>query len=1125
MKRLIYILLLIMALVPMSCVREDFPRPETEAVPEGYMKIEFAANIADPTSVNTRAVDPDGLALNNMTLFCFNEFGLFISTETATIKQHISVDGISDSGIYTAQIPSHTRIIHFLGNHSEGLYDATNFPGQTESMVIANMEGGSGMLVYWSRFEMKDNGTSMHDQLSALTYKIGNTTYKGVKLIRNQAKITIADWTTDYFTVTGFRTVNIPAFGTVAPHHPQHHFHIVENWESTEDFITLPNNQALMSDIVDINTKNEDYIFETENSGDRQVSVIIKGHNADETEDKYYRIVMQNTDGSNFMIRRNHNYNIQITGGLTYGVNTFEEALVAPATNNAWISIDEWVNELTDGVRTLWVEQTSYVLASDQYAGTDYLIKYKYTENNEGVSTPPTVTWIDNNVAYDNITNNYNTSSGEGTITLRLYPMYEGNEQQVGSFIIKHGKLQRKVTVYVIRTQHFTPSWISTQVYGVAEEHVTLMFSIPETCPEALFPMTVLVSVNHLDVRSESGQQLPVYVKGEEGYFGQDWDGINYKYALTVSEPGKHRLFMHTLLKHKDTDIEPVHLEAEFFETITKNVLFSDSEKAHYRVFVDDLHKYHASYAADEELYYLLVPQKKASPLLFTLDLQQRQTDGVYKAFDHAADPGKSKYDEFLIYSKTLSFYEDYFSDNLDAIKDIQMGAWEGEITLINQESWSTNGRVMAFRTLNSKEATAKDYGLQPDGSYNLYMLTNSTNNKDVVRVASNNTHSKFIFKTGPDSETYGDALYKGNEYRSVIFDVAHYRPFRFAAQVQVADENGNNAVITPAAGQLLSNEVYGDREEDVDKIELSYKPGQQVDILLDITSFKGSDNRSVHPFGELFGEEFEVYIDAPMLEIDQSRVPLNWKAENNSTLKADKLRPDPSVPGRFIYTVSKKRADERAFGYAPAINKDVADSLYDNYGGAASKSDWLLYQQQNGGNLIKKDGELNQDGERKRLPFTKKSITSKGDITITSNKDKVVFWDKTFEVKTEHMKGQLLYRKAGEEHPTPVPDDAFIAFVRLRTNARIGVVTLNTNTGGPGYFDLNLRDEYTFSWDDDPIDFYFTDKSDDNKVYNFNYTDDKGEKKSVDLELLYTLLQNGEPIVLTEQSAAAPEQ
>ena len=1096
MKRLLYIFAFIMTLAAVSCVREDFPQPETEAVPEGYMKIEFAANIADPTSVTTRAVDPDGLDVNNMTLFCFNEFGLFISTETATIIQH-SKDGISDSGTYTAQIPSHTRIIHFLGNHSEGLYDETNFPGQTESMVIANMEGGSGMLVYWSRFEMKDNGKDMHEQLSELTYEIGNTVYKGIKLIRNQAKISIENWNTSEFIVTGFRTVNIPAFGTVAPHHPQDHFHIVDNWESTEDFITLPNNQALMSDIVDINTKNEDYIFETENSGDRQVSVIIKGHFPGQTEkdDKYYRIVMQREDGSNFMIRRNHNYNIHITDGLTYASNTFEQALVAPATNNAWISIDEWVNELTDGVRTLWVEQTSYVLASDQYAGTDFTIKYKYTENNIGVSTPPTVTWIDNNVAYDNITNNYNTSSGEGTITLRLYPMYEGNEQQVGSFLIKHGKLQRKVTVYVIRTQHFTPSWISTQVYGVAKEHVTLMFTIPETCPEALFPMTVLVSVNHLDVRSESGQQLPVYVKGEEGYFGQDWDGINYKYALTVSEPGKHRLFMHTLLKHEDGVTEPVHLEAEFFETITKNVVFSGHKYKHYRVFVDDLHTYDASYAADEVLYYMLVPQKKASPLLFTLDLQERQSDGTYTPFNHASNKDKNKYDEFLIYTKTLSFYDDYFSHNPGMYEDIQQKAWEGEIALINQDTWSTNGRVMAFRTyLKDKEGDAR-YGLQEDGSYNIYMLTNSSYNKDIVRVASNNALSQHVFETDPDGIAYGDRMYAGNEYRSVIFDVAHYRPFRFAAQVKVADENGNDAETTPDASDLLSNEDDGDQEEKVDTVLLSYKPGQQVDILLDITSFKGSDNRSVHPFGQIFGEEFEVYIDAPMLEIDQDRL-------DDYNLTPAKLRQDPSKPGRFIYTVSKTREQERAFGFAVAHHRDLATSRYDDYGGVVPPD------------KMPEEG-INQDGERKCLPFKKSAITSKGDITITSNKDKVVFWDKTFKVKTEHMKGILMYKDdKGDVHY--VPDDAFVAFVRLSTNARIGVVTLNPSTGGEGEFELNLRDEYRFGWTDDPIDFYYKDKET-GKVYNYNYIEN-GVKKAVDLNKLYELLEAKTVIVLTEQ-------
>ena len=38
-----------------------------------------------------------------------------------------------------------------------------------------------------------------------------------------------------------------------------------------------------------------------------------------------------------------------------------------------------------------------------------------------------------------------------------------------------------------------------------------------------------------------------------------------------------------------------------------------------------------------------------------------------------------------------------------------------------------------------------------------------------------------------------------------------------------------------------------------------------------------------------------------------------------------------------------------------------------------------------------------------------------------------------------------------------------------------------------------------------------------DGKVYNFNYME-KGEKKTVDLNLLYTLLESGKPIVLTQQ-------
>lgn len=1106
MKRIIYLFSSLLVLLS-ACVQEDIYAPQVEDVPEGYSKITFRANITSPTiGVNTRAVDPDGLDINNMTLFCFNEFGLYISSEEASLvpdtKQE---DEISESGTYKAVIPNHTRIIHFLANHSKGLYDESNFPGQTESMVIANMEGGSGMLVYWSRFEMDaTSDDSMHTQLAKLKYSIGGKEYTGIKLIRNQAKVTIDNWNTTHFVVTGYRTVNIPAFGTVAPHHPEHHFHIVDNWEITPEFVTLPNNQALMSDISDINTKPEDYIFESVNSGDKLISVIIKGHKPGETEanDKYYRVVMQDSDGGNFMIRRNHHYIIKITGALSFGQDTFEKALTAPASNNAWISIDEWVNEISNGNQTLWLEKTNYVLSSNEYAGTNWTFPYKYTVGGKGSSTAPTVTWIDNNVAYSNITNDYDTSTGEGTVTLRFFPMHDGNEQQAGSLLIKHGKLQRKINIHMIRTQYFDPVWVSSQVYGVPGESVTLIFTVPESCPDALFPFTVLVSANHLDIRSSSGQELPIYKEGEEGYFGADWEGINYKYAYTVTEPGKHRLFMHSILNHEDGDLEPVHIEAEFFETVTKNVIFSGNNASHYRIFVPNLNTYDQTYADDEELSYILVPQKKASPLAFTIALQERQPDGSYLAFNHAANPDSEQWhkngkDEFLIYTKYFSFYDDYFEHNPGQYEEIRDVAWEGEVTMIDDANWSSNGRVMAFRTLEYPDANGNytdqhHYGLQVDGTYEIYMLTNSSYNQDVVRISSNNALSPHVFpKDRLDTPYVGN--YDGNEYRSAIFNVGQYRPFRFAAQVKVSD--GSASTITPAINELLCNETHQSQEENVDEVTFSYKPGQKVDIFFDITSFKGSDGRSVHPFGETFGTEFDVYIDAPMLEIDYSRIPKNWLKENNLNLTNDKLRKHPTIPGRFIYTVEREREAERQFSSILAHNIDESVQGYDNFGRRTTFT------------------SVNQMGERKCLPFKKEVITVNGDIVISSDTEKVVYWEKRFSVDSEHIKGNIYYQKQGNEQQL-IPQNAFVAFVRKRTGARIGVMSITEH----GKFELNLRDEYQFEWEDDGIDIYYTDS--DGVTYNFNYTVN-GEAKTVDLNTLYNLVNEG-GIVLTVNADAA---
>ena len=74
------------ALVAVSCQSEDLLVPDTPAVNDGYVTIEFTTSIPDMEIVHTRAVDPDGEAITKLVFFCFNERGLFISKEEADIQ-------------------------------------------------------------------------------------------------------------------------------------------------------------------------------------------------------------------------------------------------------------------------------------------------------------------------------------------------------------------------------------------------------------------------------------------------------------------------------------------------------------------------------------------------------------------------------------------------------------------------------------------------------------------------------------------------------------------------------------------------------------------------------------------------------------------------------------------------------------------------------------------------------------------------------------------------------------------------------------------------------------------------------------------------------------------------------
>lgn len=1021
MKRLLYTAALLTGILTAatSCQQDDTVLPGGEPTPDGYVRLRFGADIPDMTVVNTRAVDADGGGVQSMVLFCFDEYGLFTTTAEASIE---TIDEIT--GTFKADVPKDTRIIHFLANQNIANFDQNSFRNKSEVAVMAELEGSSGMMIYWDRFacdpaNMKDN---IAKQMEDKNYTL--------QLIRNHAQISINTEGQNYFTPTGFEVCNTNAFGTAAPYNKQYGGFVAPGRNDIPFFVTEPARKDVQSDIYEVvNAPFRKFVFESPNTVDNPVSVIIKGHNnqGEETEELYYHVMLVDSKTGDYVpICRNTNYRISFKGSLNYGSETFDEALHATPTNNVWISIGDDIDEVENNEYVLKVEQTNYVIAEKDITDAFSQIHYTLTRKDGEALSPeerPTVTWLDNNtVAGPSITNEAKTNDAkqsqlDGTVTIHPYQLGE-NPKLEGTLLVRKGNLQRKIKVITIKEQKFVPSWVSSQVYGGEwdvdakeneAQHVTLMFTIPESCPAELFPMRVLISVNSVDVRSEAGVDLPVVRINEEGYGLTDLKDpegtctnqkkFQFKYVYTATGPGVQRVYFENILQQDKDYTGCLFIEAEHFALMHKQITYTDEQRT---INVEGLEEYNNNpsdiFADDEPIYYRLVPQKKGAYVQFNMQLKEegRPVNADAK-------------DEFLVYAQHLKYYED---DEVDKVPGVD--AFECEFHTIPEEWFTSNGQVYMFHP--------RDGFLEPDqtGHYSIYMYTDCAKSADVVRIASNE-------KTKWSAhDTSNKVQYEGNTYRSTTFELANYNPFRFSAQV---NEEGNTS-------------VTGDAEEEVTELTWTYEPEQDVTIDFDVTSFGGSDYKSVDPFGR----QFRIFIDAPMLKIDT-------ESQYYARIK-DKLTEDPTTPGRFIYTVDEDREEERKYGFTDALKEDIAPGISRPY----------------------EPGQ--QTGERKRLPFKIATPVSAGKITLSSDEDEVVFFKKTFNVLNESISGSITYGPTLADQDG-VPAGSAVSFAIKRNGSRIGSMSISED----GKYELRLRKEYEFFWESDIIEVRYQDR-DAAKVY-----------------------------------------
>ena len=1021
--------------VALSCQSEDMLIPEINSSRDGYVTIEFRADVPDMNAVQTKAVDPDGGGVQQMQVFCFDANGIFITTVKADLTPDSPGAGsnASLSGKVSVTVPEHAVTLQLVGNQNLTFFEEDRYRGMTEVEVMTSLEASAGRMIYWARKTV----TELRQCTTEAT---------AVKLLRNQAKITLAVKAGVDFVEEGWIVVNSSAFGTVAPYNPE-----TQEFQAptiANPFLTLPENSSRLGNFLDVRTNDEEYVFESLNSDSEPIDFIIKGKQKG-GESLYYRISIIDENGDYLPIIRNHHYTVNIVGDLYYGVSTFAEALQTPPTNNVWVSVSDNIAQVMDSENKLSVDKTSVVVGEDEFVLPDHEYKLYYTIEslNGGTVSQAEVSWLDGNtVAGNTIGHEFDPATGRGTITIYFSSMGDMSKRE-GTILVKYGRLSRKIKVVTVKKQQFIPAWITTNIYGGATgENVTMMFHVPEDCPAELFPMDVLVTVNDMDVRNASGMVLPVIVKGEEGY-GTD-NGVGYKYVLTVEQPGVQRVYLETILGHQTGDNVSVTIEAKNFESLTKTATFK--AETNYRILLHNLRSYVAAMPADEAIYYYFVPQKVNAKVEFPTHLGQvfREHPGTgnYDAtFTDALGQYYVKYvapntaadnrDEFLLYSQNLEHNPDYAGNYYFDFYEIDPTLWS-----------NTAGRVNGF-VRNSY--LSSEYGAT------LHLRTTTPKSDEVVRIASNPAGSPSV--TGSGNCT-GTGLYK-----SAVFELTNFHPFHFSAQLKAGTET-------------FGGVVTGQTENPVSDVLLSYKPGQSVNIEFDVTSFKSNligetdaNQLSVDPFGT----EFEIYIDAPMLELDETAAA--------SLMAAGKLRKDPTIPGRVIYTVDADREAERTF-FPSTVALSSDSAVLD---------------------LLRNPVTVNQNGERKVIPFKTKSIVSAGDITISSDEDVVVYYQKKFNILNSSITGRLQFRKDGTT-VTNVPAGSFVPFEALPSYNRIGTIAVED---AAGTFELRLRSEYEYSWNTGNVKFQYTDEN--GKIY---------EKTFTSLSALYDILTTNDVVILEQQ-------
>lgn len=511
----------------------------------GTYQAHFTISVPNYSKVESRVANfaTEGItSVDDMKLLCFDKDGYFLGlAKNLTIQtvatNEIKPDGGSDKKNISATIPTGTARIHIManataentvttGDQAIDFSKSAEWIGRHENNLMTSFDNRNNnqqhdKMVYWG-YVKKNTSEEMTEFLTKDV--VENNV---IHLLRNRAKIEV-NWDGNESEITNIRYAlgNVMQHGTVAPfNRDKEKLTFPETnmltdaaaWKAECTYITpsldptrWPSNGEKFSvgnEEMWPNSSNlpMQYTFEQENSLEKPLKVIMEVTYKDGVT-KWFQVLLQN-EGVQMPVKRNHLYRINIKRlGKNLGYSNSSQAYDGTPANNPWITVDDIIQEISDGTYTMNIVNGTYQMLTQESANSEQTIDFEYMGEASQTAANFDVSWTENK-DFTKLeggklpvpTVQYDAATGKGTITYKIGDISASECKTATIKLVdkKHG-LTRNIHLYSISNVDFKFEFAKTMGKDKDSE-AKLNFTIPSYYPKELLPIEIEIASNDVN--------------------------------------------------------------------------------------------------------------------------------------------------------------------------------------------------------------------------------------------------------------------------------------------------------------------------------------------------------------------------------------------------------------------------------------------------------------------------------------------------------------------------------------------------------------------------------------------------------------------------------------------------